>query len=90
MPSTTAQFEVEQTIEANGRAYVVARLLDSSADFTLTESSSLDGCKIEKWTDIPRAHTPDGKQRYDLFSFCLKSTADRARFTRGKRVTLEA
>ena len=89
MPSTTAQFEVEETIEAGGRTYVLARLLNAGVDFTLTERSSLDGCGVERWTDIPRAATPDGKQRYDLFSFCLKSSADRARFTKGEHVTLE-
>jgi hypothetical protein len=49
MGATTVQFEVEETMEANGRAYVLARLLDAGARFTLADLSSLDGWSTFTW-----------------------------------------
>lgn len=74
--------------DGNGRSYVIARAIDPTVDFTLTDTSTLGTCPVERWLDMPRAADPQGKQRTDVFCFCLKHGSDRARFEVGVRVRL--
>ena len=80
--------EVESTFSAGDRAYVLARRLHAACDFVLTAAAALDAHAIERWIDVPRAHDAEGKDRTDLFAFCLKNAAERAYFIAGRRITL--
>lgn len=80
--------EVESSFTAGDHAYVVARCLHTPCDFVLTGAATLDAHAIERWVDVPRALDANGKDRTDLFAFCLKSAADRAYFIVGRRITL--
>jgi hypothetical protein len=83
------EFVVVETLEdGNGRSYVIVRALDPTMDFTLTAASTLGACAVETWLDIPRAADARGKQRKDVFCFCLKDRSDRARFKVGASVLL--
>ena len=83
------EFVVVATLEdGEGRSYIIARAIDPTADFTLTATSTLGACRVERWLDMPRAADAEGKQRTDVFCFCLKDRSDRARFTVGARVLL--
>lgn len=84
----TVDFEVESAFEAGGRAYVFARALKPSISFGLGPDSTLKGCRIEQWLSAPRALDAQGKQRTDLFSFCLRTKAELINFTVGDRVAL--
>ena len=82
-------FVIEGTFEGgDGRGYVVARVLGSAA-FDVGPDAVLGGCPVEQWLEIPRALDEAGRQRADLFGFCLKDTADRVRLKAGDRVVLE-
>ena len=85
---TELQLEVEAAITAGERIYIFARRLGPACDFILTEAPALDAHAIERWTDVPRAVDANGKDRRDLFVFCLKNASDRAYFTTGRRITL--
>jgi len=82
-------FVIEQTFDGTGRAYVVARAVDAAADFAGPPDARPGGCPVERWLDMPRVLDPRGRQRMDLFGFCLKNVADRARLRVGDRVALE-
>jgi len=73
-------------LEADQRAYVIARLVDETADFGVHDGSLLAGCPVEPWVDAPRALDADGRRRRDLFAFCLRSREDRRKFGVGDRV----
>jgi hypothetical protein len=82
-------FVLEETFEGgDDRAYVVARVLDSAVSLSVSSGSTLGGCSVERWLDMPRAWDADGKQRADLFGFCLVDKADLARLKRGDQVVL--
>jgi len=84
------EFLVERTFEGgDGRGYVVARLVDAAATFDLSVESGLGGYPVEYWLDMPRAVDANGRQRMDLFGFCLKRLSDRPRLNVGDRVVLE-
>jgi len=80
-------FHVESVFEAHGRAYVMARS-SAKRTFAVTEGSTLGGCRIEWWTDQPRAVDASGRQRTQVFVFALQDAADAAHFTVGQTVTL--
>jgi hypothetical protein len=75
-------------IATDRRAYVIARLAEETADFGVDDGSLLAGCPVELWLDVPRALDADGRQRRDLFAFCLRSRGDRRKFRVGDRVRL--
>jgi hypothetical protein len=84
------EFVIDGTFEGgDGRGYVVARAVDPAAAFTVSSDSSLGGCPVERWLDMPRALDADGHQRMDLFGFYLKHASDRPRLKTGDRVVLE-
>ncbi len=80
------EFVVEGAFETGGRAYVVARLLVPSAQFDVTSSSTLGGCRVERWLEMPRAMDVSGAQRKDLFGFCLRSVDDLTKIRIGEQV----
>jgi hypothetical protein len=85
----STEFVIEGTFEgADGRGYVVARVLGSAA-FDVGPDAVLGGCPVEQWLEIPRTLDEAGRQRTDLFGFCFKDTADRLRLKVGERVVLE-
>lgn len=82
------EFVVEGAFEAGGRAYVVARLLVPSVRFDVTSSSTLGGCRVERWLEMPRALDVSGAQRNDLFGFCLRRIDDLTKINMGDQVEL--
>ena len=87
---TVARFEVEQVVMiARDLPVVVARLL-SAANLALTEESTLNGCPVAQFLEIPAALRADGSPRLDLFAFALANAGDLERFTAGQVVLLEA
>ena len=81
-------FEVESTFEAQGKAYVVARLLERGRDFQVEEGCRLGGLLLEPWIEQPRVPNPALGEGTGLYSFCLRQTADRARLRVGEEVAL--
>ena len=79
---------VEGAFEARGRAYIVARLLVPSVQFDVTSSSTLGGCRVERWLEMPRALDVSGAERNDLFGFCLRSIDDLTKINVGNQVEL--
>jgi len=82
------EFVIEGTFEAGGRGQVVARLVEPEAQFDVSGGSTLGACPVEQSLEMPRALDADGRQRRDLFGFCLKDNADLARLKTGDRVVL--
>jgi hypothetical protein len=82
-------FEVEQLLKVKGHALVVARRL-AAGDFVLGDAPRLAGVPIHRELTQPRALSPSGEPRLDLFAFRLKFAADIDRFTAGQRVELES
>jgi hypothetical protein len=82
-------FEVESTVETAGHAYVLARLLDAGTRFEVPPGSTLGGCPLDEFINIPIASGAPG-QRGELFAFCLHTSADRPNFVEGERVLLHA
>jgi hypothetical protein len=85
---TAVRFQLEIAFEAGGRGYVIARLLDPEASFDVGPGASLGGCLVESWLDAPLALDADGKQRRDLFGFCLMEVGDLSRLSPGDFVEL--
>lgn len=85
---SATHFVVESTLEAMGKAYVLAVMVQPGTDFRVGASSTLGGYPVEEWLELPRVHGPDGQLRHDLFAFCLKSPADRHHFAEGQQVAL--
>ena len=81
-------FEVESTFEALGKAYVVARLLEPDRDFRVDEGCRLGGMPLEPWVEQPRGVDAGVRERADVYSFCLREPADRARLRVGDEVAL--
>lgn len=84
------KFEVEGTFVVKSRfqAMVLVRQV-TPGDWTLSPTSTLDGIAIEKWTDIPRALDANGKQRFDIFAFCLCDPAQISHFSHGQMLELK-
>jgi hypothetical protein len=80
-------FEVESTVETVGHAYVLARLLQPGAAFDVPPGSTLGGCVLDEFVNIPAAGGAPG-QRGELFAFCLHTAGDRPQFVEGERVLL--
>ena len=83
-----AEFVVEGTFESCGRGYVVARIVDPTADFVVSPAATLGGFPVESWVDMPRARDRDGQPRLDVFGFCLRNLEARTRLRPGDRVAL--
>ncbi|MFK7936747.1 MAG: hypothetical protein AB8G22_24750 [Saprospiraceae bacterium] len=84
-----AKFEVETVFYITNIGHIVAtKLLNTDADFSLTDNSKLGGIEIENWMDIPRAIDSSGKQRLDLFVFKLKHSEDKDKLQKGDLVLL--
>jgi hypothetical protein len=83
-------FEIEHVFSLTGRGVVVLARWLGPESFTSLHGATLGGVSIEPWTEIPRAHHPDGRLRLDLFAFLLSRAEDRDRFAPGARVLLEA
>jgi hypothetical protein len=82
-------FEVESTVETAGHAYVLARLLEPGARFEVPPGTTLGGCPLDEFVNIPIASGAPG-QRGELFAFCLHTPGDRPNFVEGERVFLRA
>jgi hypothetical protein len=80
-------FEVESTVETAGHAYVLARLLDPGTPVDVPPGTTLGGCVLDEFINIPIASGAPG-QRGELFAFCLHTPGDRPRFVEGERVLL--
>ena len=81
-------FEIESTVESNGQAYVLARLVDTGSEIGVPPGSTLGGFALDEFLNIPIASGAPG-QRGELFVFCLHDAADRVRFYEGDRVVLK-
>ena len=81
-------FEVESTVEAGGHAYVMARLVDPGASFSLAPGTTLGGFPFDELLNIPIASGAPG-QRAELYAFCLHTPADRPHFVEGSVVFLQ-
>lgn len=82
-------FEIEAVMAQDGqRAIVIARQLEPG-DFVLGRAPKLDGRQILRRLTQPRAVSPDGTPRSDLFAFALRVKSDVERFRSGQRVMLE-
>jgi hypothetical protein len=84
------EFEVEHLLSAGGRTYVLARALGGRQQFEIANGSTLAGCDLEPYVDIPRALAPDGMLRDDLFSFALARPEDALRLSVGQLVRVVA
>ncbi|MFL5320592.1 MAG: hypothetical protein ACJ790_13105 [Myxococcaceae bacterium] len=78
--------EVEQALDAGGRAIVLVRALEIIA--FRPEGLELHGCRVKSF-DLPRAMDKDGNPRMDLLGFVLERPQDLARFSPGQRVELK-
>jgi hypothetical protein len=83
-------FEVEDVLPITGRGVVVLARALSTRDFHVGTNSTLAGCPISPALEQPRALTPDGRPRLDLFAFQLRNPDDAGRFARGETVWLHA
>ena len=81
------QFEVEAVLANVGSGVVLARQTEAG-DFHLRETSSLGGAAIHPHVSAPRALTPAGAARTDLFAFALRSRNDLGAFSVGQLVEL--
>jgi hypothetical protein len=82
------EFLIEGSFKGGGRGYVVARILDPAAQFVMASGTTLGGCPVERWFDMPRALDDDRRERKDVFGFCLKQSTDLTRLKIGDRVVL--
>jgi hypothetical protein len=82
------EFQIEGSFNGGGRGYVLARVLDPAAQVVIADGTTLGGCPVERWFDMPRPLDAEGRQRKDLFGFRLMHSADLARLKTGDRVVL--
>lgn len=83
------KFEVIHVAKENRKnAYLIARILDSSTVFSLSDRSTLAGIAIKPCITQPRALDNEGKPRFDLFVFYLIQFSDLTEFTEGQEVEL--
>jgi hypothetical protein len=79
-------FQIELVMAPRG--YVLARALEERS-FELVEGTRLGGFPVEpRYLDVPRAMSPDGTPRLDIYAFLLKHREHAARFKPGDRVEL--
>jgi hypothetical protein len=83
-----AEFQIEYGFATGDRAYVVARIVDRSAAVVVTPTMTLGECAVEQWLEMPRSLDAAGRQRMDLFGFCLKTASDLGRLNVGDVVVL--
>ncbi|MEH2164869.1 MAG: hypothetical protein V7K38_28400 [Nostoc sp.] len=88
---TAIEVEVELVIHHSRRLrnIVVKRLEVPGLSFRITPDSTIGGYPIEALDIPPRANHPDGKPRYDLLNFRLKTKLDCFNFHRGQKVLVE-
>ena len=85
---TTILFEVEQAVRiAYDLPVVLARILEPQ-DFVLGDASTLGGCQLAQFLEVPRSLRADGSPRVDLFAFALIDADELTRFTPGEVVEL--
>jgi hypothetical protein len=84
----TVPFEVEEVLAITGRGMVVVARALRTSDFVLGDSSTLAECPIAPVLEQPRALTPKGNPRLDLFAFVLRNPDDASRFQPGETVFL--
>jgi hypothetical protein len=83
-------FEVEQAAMIGFKlAVVVCRQL-ATGDVLLAQGSTLGGCEVIQFVEIPAALRADGSPRPDLYAFELADPDDLPLFIRGQIVLLEA
>jgi len=82
-------FEVEQTLQIEGTAYLFARVLGSWDEIVVRDGSTLDGAPLHLHLDFPRAFDAAGEPRMDVFVFALRDADDLRRFAAGQQVLLE-
>ena len=84
------QFEVESVVKLTSRfqTYIVARQV-TPGNWKLSPTPTLGGVPIKEWTDIPRSEYTNGKQRMDIFGFCLCDPSDISKFSIGQIIELE-
>jgi hypothetical protein len=87
---TAILFEVEQAVRiAHDLPVVLARILEPQ-DFVLGEASTLGGCRLAQFLEVPRSLRADGSPRLDLFAFALTDADELAQFIPGEVVELLA
>jgi len=69
-------------------AAVVLARVPAGVEFALGSRPTLDGCRIQPFLTQPRAVSPDGLPRLDLYAFELRSIGDADRFHPGDLVLL--
>ena len=80
-------FEIEFVFSKEG--LIFARVLKEGA-FTVTATSTLGGCRLLESLNSPRALTPDGQPRYDLFAFRLRDRRESSKLKVGCEVLLKS
>jgi hypothetical protein len=82
-------FEVEgtTTVRSTGQAFVLARQVAPS-QWELGDNPRLGDSRIYSVAETPRAVDSSGKQRQDLFAFCLREATEVASFSNGQLVEL--
>lgn len=83
------RFEVEAVVEVSGHGIIVLARLLVRPGFTLGSAPKLEGRRIVPHLTQPRALTPDGRVRLDLFAFKLLHPGDAPAFRAGQLVVLE-
>jgi hypothetical protein len=83
------RFEVEAVVEVSGHGTIVLARLLVRPGFTLGSAPKLGGCSIVPHLTQPRALTPGGQVRQDLFAFKLLHPEDARAFRAGQLVVLE-
>lgn len=79
-------FKIECILKSDP-VLVVARYL-GTIDFSISENSTLGGCKLRKYLDQPRSIRKDGTQDPKVFAFCLTDNEDRKKLSVGAEVEL--
>jgi hypothetical protein len=82
--SEPLRFKIEH-IQGSEPILVIARQLQKD-NFSVGEDSTLGGCKLRKYLDMPRATKEDGSQDLDVFVFSLANSDDRHKFKVGQSV----
>lgn len=81
------RFVVEAVTGLRGEVIVFAAELEGEGSFTV-DAATLAGCPLKPVLNQPRALTPDGQPRYDLWAFHLRHRRDRVQFIVGETVVL--
>jgi len=84
------RFEIEFVNKDRRPYYLIARHITPGHDFSLLETSFLNGFKVIPELTMPRALDKNGLPRYDLFVFYLADGNDINKFNTGTIVELTA